>query len=417
VHELDAWPQSIADPVTMDVHPATGRATTLWAHFTDSGFLPESVRGAHVTAADAREAFPLPVAFDEAGQPDVAVAADGSAVGVLDMRVQPGPTKNIVAKRITAAGLASGPLIVSQNGREALDPQVDVTPDGTAFVGWHEDNPPRTVMAARIPAGGAPEPPETLASGLNTGPTAAIAADRGGSAIAAFAPTRPGEEFVLAEHFDGEPPAIATFGVPARGYVGQELWFGANERDDLSPIVESAWTLGDGATGSQPVLSHAFGRPGTFAITLRVTDAVGNTMTRSGSVAISALVPPPQRGGTGQQGGVKPASFTVGVLRARVARRTLLRRGLSVGLTASTPTAFAVQLVGRLRGGRLATTGDLVLAERQLPAATGTRTARLKVSRTLRRLVRRGTKLQVRITATGADGSTATATKRIRVRK
>ena len=97
-------------------------------------------------------------------------------------------------------------------------------------------------------------------------------------------------------------------------------------------------------------------------------------------------------------------------------RGALLSRGLPVRLTAESPTAFTVELLGRLRGARLAVAGDLVLAERALTAAAGTRTARLRVSRALRRLVRRGARLRVQITATGADGGTAAFTRRLRVR-
>ena len=176
-----------------------------------------------------------------------------------------------------------------------------------------------------------------------------------------------------------------------------------------------AWGFGDGASGSDPLLPHAYARPGTFPVTLQMQDALGNATSRAAQVVVSAPAPAPPGGGGPT--GTRPPSFTVGTLRARVARRTLLRQGLTVRLTAAAPTAFAIELRARFRGAKLASTGDLIIAERRLPAATGTRTARLKVSRALRRLVRRGARLRVQITATGADGSTTTVLKRVRVRK
>jgi hypothetical protein len=413
LHTLDTWPQAIADPIAIDVQPASGRVTILWSHFPAAGFAPESVNGAHITATDALGPFPLPVSFDEAGHPDVAVGPDGNALAVFDIRLQPlSLTKNVIAKRIAPDGTASGFLFLSDNGFDAIEPQVDLAPDGTAFVGWHEVSPGRRVMAARIPAGAQPEDAEPLAVGVGAGSTAAVVADRDGSALAAFTRTAAGEDVARAVHFDGEGPLISTFGLPGRGFVTQELWFGAVIRDELSPLAPPDWTFGDGTSGSEPVLSHAFRRPGTFPVTLQLADATGNTTSRSGSVVISSLpqAPPPVD--------ARPAtpSFTVGGLPGRVQRRTLLRRGLAVRVTAQAPTAFAVELLGRLRGARLTALGDIVLAERQLNAAAGTHTARLRVSRALRGVVRRGARLKVRITATDAGGRTTALTRRVRVR-
>ena len=144
---------------------------------------------------------------------------------------------------------------------------------------------------------------------------------------------------------------------------------------------------------------------------------MGNDATRTGSAVISALPQaPPTPPAEVPRAAPRSPTFTLGGLPARVPRRTLLGRGLAVRLTAQATTAFSIELLGRLRGARLAGAGDLVLAEQRLGAATGTRTARLRVSRALRKLVRRGARLQVRITATNADGGTAALTRRVRVR-
>ncbi|HEX5620136.1 MAG TPA: PKD domain-containing protein [Solirubrobacteraceae bacterium] len=413
VHQLDTWPQTVSGRIAMDVQP-TGRFTVAWSHFGATGSAPESLKGAYITNADVLEPFPLPIAFDEPTDPALAVAPDGRAVVVYASRLQPlSATKNVLAKRISADGVAGSILFLSPNDIDALDPQVDIAPDGTAFAGWYEEAAVDKVMAVRIPATGQPDEPETLAQDVKNPASPGIAAGRNGDAVAALAHRFPLEHSMRAVHFDGTAPRITTFGVATRGFVGQDLWFGAVAEDALSALADSTWTFGDGSSANAPVVSHAFRRPGTYAITLRVQDRAGNEIRRTGAAVIST---PAQSRPGGSPGARRPA-FTVGTLRARVARRTLLRRGLALQLTASAPTAFTVQLVGRLRGARLATTGDLVLAERRLPAATGTRSAQIKVSRALRRLVRRGTQLRVQITATGADGGTASATKRVRVRR
>ena len=295
IHELDSWPQTITEPVAVDVHFATGAATIVWAHFPATGFVPDAVKGAHITAGDALEPFASPVAIDEAANPDVAVAADGQALAVFDMRVQPTSlTKRVAGRRIGADGLPGDLLFISAMNADAIDPQVDMTSDGTAFVGWQEDSP-RNVMAARIPAGAGPEAPEPLAEGLPAVETPAVAADRDGSALVAF--TRD-MSAVRAMYFDGEPPEISGFGFASRGFVGQELLFGANVNEQLSGLSTLAWSFGDGGTGTDPFTSHAFREPGTFPFELRVADTAGNEATRAGSVAIDAppRVGPPDGG-------------------------------------------------------------------------------------------------------------------------
>jgi hypothetical protein len=408
-HTLDSWAQAISDPVAVDVHAPSGRATLLWSHYPDTGTGVEEVRGAHLTAADALEPFAF--AFDTAGRPDVAVAANGQAIAVVDMLREPAAiTRDIAAARIAPNGTAGSLMFVSDDGPDAFDPEVDVAPGGTAFVGWHETSGLKSVVAARIPAGAGPEDPETLLTGAPFGASAAVGADQDGNALAVSFARETGPDRVLqGEYFDAEPPEITTFGLPARGQVGQQLWFGTVARDDLSELVPPAWTFGDGAGGSATVLPHVYRRAGTFSVRLRVQDSAGNVSTRTGAVTVNPLPPTPSgRPGTPQ--------FTAGAVPARVRRRALMRRGLAVELTSSSPTGFTVELLGRLRGARLASAGDVVLAERTLAAAAGTRTARLRVSRGVRSLVRRGARLRVRITATGADGGTAVATRRVRVR-
>jgi PKD domain-containing protein len=440
LHELDTWSDTIRDPLAIDVHDASGTVTVLWSH---PG--PPGLKAARITAGDVLEPVGTPIAFDEAANPDLAVAPDGSALAVFEMRLQPmSPTKNIIGKRIAPDGSTGNLLFISDNDINAFDPQVDMGPDGTAFVGWHELLPTRNVMAARIPAGGGPEDPVPLAEDASTVESAAVAADRDGSALVAFW-RRDNGDAVRAMHYDGEPPVISAFGFPRQAFTGQELFFGALVADDLSELSGLTWTFGDGGTGTDALLSHAYAQPGTFPVELVVGDTAGNTTSRGGPVTVSSLPEAPSggggqggggQGGGGQGGGgtatagsppaggtgpgkTTPAklSFTLGRLPAHVRRRILLSSGLPVRLTAQDPTSFTIELVSRLRRGvRIARTGDVVLAARRLGEAAGTRTARLGVPRSLRKLVRRGARLQVRITASGADGGTATITRGVRVR-
>jgi PKD repeat protein len=57
-------------------------------------------------------------------------------------------------------------------------------------------------------------------------------------------------------------------------------------------IVSYAWDFGDGGTGSGQVASHVFARPGSFAVTLTVTGALGQTAVTTQIVQVAGGVAP-----------------------------------------------------------------------------------------------------------------------------
>ena len=96
-----------------------------------------------------------------------------------------------------------------------------------------------------------------------------------------------------------------------------------------------------------------------------------------------------------------------------------LRRGIPVTVdSGSDPVAVRFEVTGRARSyPRLAAVGDVVLAARSLPLATGRRTTRIRIGARQRRAIRHRTLLTLRIVATDAAGNTRTITRRIRARR
>lgn len=100
---------------------------------------------------------------------------------------------------------------------------------------------------------------------------------------------------------------FANAGGPYSGTAGVEMLFNGSQSTISSGLTATYdWNYGDGtatalATGPQP--AHIYSQPGTYVITLTVTDSgappLSNTATAS--AAILGGTPPPGGGGTGQQ--------------------------------------------------------------------------------------------------------------------
>jgi Tol biopolymer transport system component len=109
-------------------------------------------------------------------------------------------------------------------------------------------------------------------------------------------------------------------------------------------------------------------------------------------------------------------AFAVTGVPSKIKATKLIASGLLPSVTPDRPVAFLFELfapAGKLRNAKV---GDLVLAERSVGRAPGTRRVRLKVPRRLRGIVRKGVKLRLRITATDEAKRAKTVSRKISVR-
>ena len=76
---------------------------------------------------------------------------------------------------------------------------------------------------------------------------------------------------------DLEGPVLDAVSFPAQRSIGALVDFQVAPRDALSPIAGAAeWDFGDGFASGNKV-SHIFQTPGTYAITVKASDTLGNT--------------------------------------------------------------------------------------------------------------------------------------------
>jgi len=82
-------------------------------------------------------------------------------------------------------------------------------------------------------------------------------------------------------------PIICDAGGPYFGKTGQEIQFNGWACCGTPPLIW-AWDFGDGATSSEEDPTHAYTTPGTYTVTLVVTDAISDTAIDSTRATINA---------------------------------------------------------------------------------------------------------------------------------
>jgi chitodextrinase len=83
------------------------------------------------------------------------------------------------------------------------------------------------------------------------------------------------------------PPVAAFTPSPTEGTTADEIWFADGSSDPDGSIVAWAWDFGDGTTGTGRDVPHLYALPGTYTVTLTVTDDRGATGTTTGTILIT----------------------------------------------------------------------------------------------------------------------------------
>lgn len=82
-----------------------------------------------------------------------------------------------------------------------------------------------------------------------------------------------------------QPPIVAILG-PGEVSAGNDAFFTDNSTPGTTSVIAWAWNFGDGASSSEQNPDHVYAQPGTYAVTLTVTDQDGSSSTASDAITV-----------------------------------------------------------------------------------------------------------------------------------
>jgi PKD domain len=318
---------------------AAGRAAAVWAASTGSAW---TVEGSYRSRSGPWESVSTlsPPSRAEAVAPQVALDPNGDAEAVWSQSTASG---NLIVRstRSLASGTWSLPRAVSPTGRDGVEPQIITNARGDAAILWTSTAASGLVASAVYRRAGGDWSGTVLVSGPTSGPLSPrIALDGEGNAVAVWsrataghslvqtatraaitgkwtAPltlSRPGADaltpavalsrkgdgaivwsryvktkfVVQGDGYDSSGPELIKLSVPASGVIRAELRFSVSPTDVWSGLRSVRWSFGDGGTAPGTVATHAYDRPGRYAVRVIAQDTKGHATSASRFVSITA---------------------------------------------------------------------------------------------------------------------------------
>ncbi len=299
-----------------------GTATAVWKRFDGSHFLIKERRIAPDGNPDPTPSHTLSASHQDAVEPQVAVAADGTAT-VVWSRFN-GSHSVIESSRVAPDGTPGTVTDLSAGEQNSVEPQVVAAPDGVATVVWVRSGGSESIVQARqISPGGAleAEPTDLSAAGQAAAePQLAAASD---SAVTAVWERYDGTSFIVqgSRVAVGDEPPSSPVDLSAPGQDATEpqlaiapdgtatiVWSRANGSD---PIAQER-SLGQGGVPGAPAedLSTAGGSASGSQVVVGSDGAVTAVWTRvAGGVGViqGSTVPRPMAS-------LEPTSYDFGTV-------------------------------------------------------------------------------------------------------
>jgi hypothetical protein len=212
----------------------------------------------------------------------------GSAVAAWTFLEPPGDQR-IQASVKPAGGAFPAPSgVVNLTGSttgDASDPEVAMNGGGATIVVWAQGSPSLIQAAVRNPGGSfGPGTPisapgaDALFPGVAVGPS--------GDAVVGWRSWNGANWIAQAAGYDANSPVFRSLSIPAQGTVGVPVAFSADPFD-VWPITSTTFAFGDGTGASGTSVSHVYGAPGVYPVTVSATDVAGNPVTAGGAISIA----------------------------------------------------------------------------------------------------------------------------------
>jgi PKD repeat protein len=201
------------------------------------------------------------------------------------------------------------------------------------------------------------------------------------------------------------PPPTASFKIsPNPATIGSPVSFDAGASSHpFGTVASYTWSFGDGGTATGVAATHAYAAPGTYAVTLTVTDSDGQVGTSSANIVAN---PPPLAGQLSIPGGQKLSGIRKG--------------GLKVSLTTNQGMTATFNVTATIKPAKKGQKSSVItlLSNKKLTVRPGTNQLKLKLNaRQLARLPRNRTiMLTVSDTVTDAFAQTLTLSAKLTVK-
>jgi PKD domain-containing protein/PASTA domain-containing protein len=265
-----------------------GGALAVWRRFDGANWIVQAAFRPYSLRADGQWSAPqdLSAPRHDAGAPHVAFDAlfgDAVAIWTRDDDTVQAADRPVGGPWQPAADVAV-PGFLTDDARIALDAA------GDAIAVWRRsDNGEHgVVQGAERPAGGEWGAPQFVAAFGEA--EVQLAADRAGNALAAWSKLSSDGSFVVqAGAFDAAGPVFRGLSVPARASAGRRLRFSVSSFDAWSGLAgEPRWGFGDGLVATGTAVRHTYAKAGSYTVTLRQSDNVGNQSVVSRTISIGA---------------------------------------------------------------------------------------------------------------------------------
>ncbi len=351
-----------------------------------------------------------PVKIAPAGtEGQLGVDAAGNAIVVLDSFSVSGSTIQY-AVRPPGGSFGAAQDIVPVGSY--LGAAISVASDGTAFAELFKPALGGIDVAVRPPGGSFGAPLPVAGAGERA---AGFAVTPGDDLLASWTvdsdKNGAGDEVFVGGLDSGAPPALTDVSVPTAGVLGVASAFSAHASDTMG-MRGVHWSFGDGGSADGESASHAYAAGGTFTVTVIATDRAGNTSTATRAISVIDPNAKQSPAATAAAGG--PA-ITLKLPRS-VRFKSLLKHGVTVEVATSEPATVLGNLLGRARGGHIASVGDLIVASKTLKNVKAKRKLVLRPAAS-RLGKRRSLSLTVQVVATDAHDLQRTVTRKLKVKR